>query len=149
MKKNILLLLFLIPLLTKAQFNRDSIIIHNIIRLQIPQLLVQGKPEEMGNLITDTYSQINYINGVKEEDMIYGKTEAIKYFKSLIQDNFKAISFSIENLKIYNDKAIATGSYLVSYTRSDYGIQRANFIITLVRSKEYPWLLDQVIDIVF
>ena len=147
--KNILIFLCFLPLIIQAQIKRDKLVINNLIKVQIPELLFQKKPVQMVELITETYTQVNYFKGVKDENIIFGKVRALEYFKLLTKDDFKSISFNIKNLNIYNDKAIATGYYIITYNDSQTPVLVAEFIITLVRGNEYGWLIDQEIDITF
>lgn len=147
--KNILLYLCFLPLFAQAQMNRDKLVINNLVKVQVPELLFQKKPDEMIKLITDSYTQVNYFKGVKDDNIINGKDKALEYFNLLVEDDFKSISFTIKNLDIYNDKAVAIGYYIVTYHNPQKPVLVAEFIMTLVKNGEYGWLIDQEIDLVF
>jgi hypothetical protein len=137
------------PLFVQAQMNRDKSVINNLIKAQVPELLFQKKPAEMINLITDSYTQVNYFKGVKDDNIINGKDKALEYFNLLVEDDFKSISFTIKNLDIYNDKAVAIGYYIITYNNPQKPVLVAEFIMTLVKNGEYGWLIDQEIDLAF
>ena len=147
--KNILILIFFFPILLSAQSNRDKLVINNLIKVQIPELLFQKKPDEMIKLITETYTQVNYFKGVKDENIIYGKVKALEYFKIITNENFKTLTFNIKDLIISNDKAIAIGYYIATFNDSQTPVQVVEFIITLVKGSEFGWLIDQEVDLVF
>jgi hypothetical protein len=84
----------------------------------LSELIIQKKPLEMINLISDNYKQTNYYDGKIEHPVIKGKKEALEYLNDLVKDDIIAIQYSIHSLKLNSIKAVASGQYLISHEKN-------------------------------